>query len=436
MDISNIAVLSIALVFIGWFTALIMSLRRVVSPDRVHIVQYRGKTVSYGSKTGHGNVYYEWPSYLPIIGVSKVELPVSNFTLLIRNFEAYDLGRVPFVIDLQAAFRIHDTNLAASRVASYDHLVSQLEAMVRGAARTILASSDIEEIMQGRSKFGNEFTKELESSLQEWGVITFRNIELMDIRDGNNSEVINNIQAKKQSMIEMQSRKEVANNKRDASIAEVQAIRETDIKKTEAEQSVALRINEKNQAVGVSQEQAKQAVHEQSRITKEKEMAVIAVHDVQRAEINKKMGIVSAQEQKERDVLAADAKLIEKEREAAGISAVGNASAEAEKAMQLAQVSAQVELAEKISGIDGYKEYLIAIEQIKANADVGKAQALTLQNADVKLIANGGNTQETLSNLSGILSPKGGLNVGAALEAFGNTDIGQEILSRFTGGKE
>ena len=65
------------------FIVFIMPLRRVVPTNVVHIVQYCKKTVSYGKGQAGGNVYYEFPRWLPIFGLTKRELPVSNFFLLL-----------------------------------------------------------------------------------------------------------------------------------------------------------------------------------------------------------------------------------------------------------------------------------------------------------------------------------------------------------------
>lgn len=142
--------------------------RRVVSTNEVHIVQSARKTQSYGKDTPNGNVYYEWPSWIPKFGISKIVLPVSVFDLDLAAYEAYDKGRLPFVVDIKAFFRITNSDVAAQRVSSFEDLQSQLLAVVQGAVRTILASSDIEEIMQGRSKFGDEFTKEVTAQLTNW----------------------------------------------------------------------------------------------------------------------------------------------------------------------------------------------------------------------------------------------------------------------------
>ena len=72
-----VAMLVIALLF-----------RRVVKTNEVHIVQSGGKTTSYGKDTGNGNVYYAFPSWLPVIGVSTIVLPVSVFSIKIDNLRS------------------------------------------------------------------------------------------------------------------------------------------------------------------------------------------------------------------------------------------------------------------------------------------------------------------------------------------------------------
>ena len=96
---------------LGLYGFLAVCFRRVVPTNMVHIVQSSKKTVSYGQTTG--NVYYSIPSFVPYFGVVVTELPVSNFSLSLNDYDAYDKERVPFLIDVVAFFRIADTNLAA-----------------------------------------------------------------------------------------------------------------------------------------------------------------------------------------------------------------------------------------------------------------------------------------------------------------------------------
>jgi len=129
-------------------------LRRVVPTNEVHIVQSTKHTRSYGKDTPNGNTYYEWPFWIPVFGVTKIVMPVSVFDIQLNAYEAYDVGRVPFVVDIVAFFRIADSNVAAQRVESFRELESQLLSIVQGAVRTILASHDIDKIMLERSIYG------------------------------------------------------------------------------------------------------------------------------------------------------------------------------------------------------------------------------------------------------------------------------------------
>src|SRR5688500_12243051 len=103
------------------------SFRSVVSTNDVHIVQSGKKTTRYGKDQAAGNVYYRWPAWLPVIGVKTLQLPVSVFDVSLEGYAAYDKGRVPFVIDVMAFFRITETNMAAQRVHSHPELIEQLK---------------------------------------------------------------------------------------------------------------------------------------------------------------------------------------------------------------------------------------------------------------------------------------------------------------------
>src|SRR3989338_2691224 len=176
-------VIAIAVFVAAWI--FISILYRVVVPtNMVHIVQTRKKTTSYGTGQLGSNVYYRWPRWIPRLGVTVIELPVSNFDLSLKDYEAYDKDRVPFMVDVTAFFRIKDTALAAQRVASIKELEEQLSLIVQGAVRKVLASDVVESIMLERSQFGTAFTNEVSVQLEEWGVESVKSMELMDIRDG------------------------------------------------------------------------------------------------------------------------------------------------------------------------------------------------------------------------------------------------------------
>ena len=438
-----IVVLALALAFL---VKKVLELRRVVPTNQVHIVQRAKKTISYGKDTGNGNTYYEFPSWIPWLGITKVVLPVSVFDLDLKAYEAYDIGRLPFIVDIKAFFRIDDSNMAAARVASFQELKDQLIGIVQGAVRSILANSELESIMSKRSVYGETFTKEVAEQLKAWGVVPVKNIELMDVRDSNQSHVIANIMAKKQSLIEKESRTEVAHNKQLAEEAEIEALREVQLKKQIAKQAVGEREAEADKKIGIAKALSQAEVADSLKATREKEMEVERIKAVRAAEIAKEAKVVNAEAakkakvleweaNKESALLEAAAKLELKTKEAEGIKAEGLAKAEAEKEMQLASVRAQITLAEQIGGNNGYQEYLIRIRTVEAQEAIGVEQAKNLGNADIKVIANAGSVDTGVKNVMDLFSPKGGTAVGGALEALANTEVGKNILSKFTATK-
>jgi flotillin len=419
------------LAFVAITVVVALFLRRVVPTNEVHIVQSTKHTKSYGKDTPNGNTYYEWPFWIPVFGVTKIVMPVSVFDVQLNAYEAYDVGRVPFVVDIVAFFRIADSNVAAQRVESFRELESQLLSIVQGAVRTILASHDIDKIMLERSIYGEQFTDAVRDQLKSWGVVPVKNIELMDIRDAAENRVVHNIMEKKKSLIEMQSRQEVAENIKNAEIAEIDARRERDIRDEQAQQAVGERTAEKVKIVGIANENAQQEIKEQQRVTKEKEMAVIKVNDVQRAEITKDMNVVKADEDKQTTILRAEGDLEAKKKEAEGIKVEGEAKADAERAMQLAPVEAQIVLAKEIGENEGYQQYLLGIENIGAYKIVGVEQAEALKVADIKIIANTGEPVEGMSNVMDLFSAKGGTNIGAMLEGLAQTEQGQALMEKY-----
>lgn len=437
--------------------------RRVVEPNEVHIVQSSGKTTIYGKQptladgeedtvVKVSNSYMEWPAWWPFIGVQSIVLPLSNFELRLTDYDAYDIGKVPFVVDIVAFFRIDDAAIAAKRVSSLQELHAQLTAILQGAVRTILAKHEIEQIMEDRSTYGEAFTQEVGTQLTAWGVVNVKSIELMDIRDGNDSETISNIMAKKESLIEMQSRQEVAKNRRDAETAEIEAKQVVDVRAQEAEQMVGERTAEKDKKVGIATEVANQEIQEQARETAEKIMAVKLVENVRGAEINREVQVVEADQdrqtfviraegdkqkeiitaegEKQQTVLVAEGVLVQQLKDAEGILAVGTSEAEAKRLKEMATVNPQLELADGIGENLPYQDYMVRIENVNKDRDVGVANAEALQDAEIKMIVNAGDAPAGLSNILDVFSTNGGTQIAGMVEAIKQTDEGAALLKR------
>jgi flotillin len=260
-------------------------------------------------------------------------------------------------------------------------------------------------------------------------------MELMDVRDADGSRVIGDIMAMKASNIQMLSRVEVANNMKAAETAEIAARQEVDVRNQEALQIVGQRTAEKDKLVGIATEKAAQEVQAEAATTREREMQVLRVATMRQAEITKDAQVVEATQDKETTILRADGDLQATKLTAEGIRADGAAQADAKKAMELAPIAAQIELAKELGQNQGYQAYLVSLKGVEAYVDVGVEQAKAIASADIKVIANTGDAVQGVGDAMSLISPRGGTAIGGMLEALKNTPEGAAILERILGAK-
>lgn len=428
----------LAIIGVSLFLAFIW--RRVVPTNMVHIVQSSKSTISYGRGQSAGNTYYEIPAFVPFFGVTVSQFPESVFDLNLKDYDAYDVDRLPFLVDVRAFFRISDSQIAAQRVSNFQELQGQLSGVLQGAVRSVLAQYNLDHIMSDRATLGKEFSSVVDEGLKEWGVSTVKTIEFMDIRDARDSQVIHNIMAKKKSFIEMESRVEVAANMQAAETKEIEAKRQIALSQTEAQQQVGIRNAEMEKTVGIAKEKSNQEVQAEAKLTTERLMEVKKVEEVKSAEIAKDVAVVKAEQDKQVQVVQAEAekeatiriaagKLDATKKDAEGITAVGTAKAEAEKAMLLAPVNAQLTLAKEIGENQSYQAYLIEVRKVEATEIVGKEMAAAMSKADLKVIANSGSVQNGVASLGDIFTPAGGTSIAGMLEALSQTDQGKALVS-------
>ncbi len=202
------------------------------------------------------------------------------------------------------------------------------------------------------------------------------------------------------------------------------------MREQEAQQVVGQRTAEKDKQVGIATEKASQEVQAEAAVTREREMQVVRVATMRQAEITKDQQVVAASQDKETTILRADGDLQATKLSAEGIRVEGNAKADAEKALQLAPVAAQIELAKEIGSNEGYQAYLVSLRGVDAYVQVGVEQAKAIAQADVKVIANTGDAVQGVQDAMSLISPRGGTALGGMLEALKNTPEGAALLER------
>lgn len=419
----------------------ILKLRTVVPTNMVHIVQSKKGATSYGRGRKDGNIYYVWPSWIPVIGVTVSQLPETNFAVHLVDYEAYDSQRLPFLVDVTAFFRVSDSSLAAQRIATFQDLKEQLQTIVQGAVRRVLAIDTLEQIMEARGSLGKAFTDEVDAQLQEWGVVTVKSIEFMDIRDTRSTSVISDIMKKEMSRIDRESRVAIAENEKLAETAEIEKDREIELREQDMKQQVGTRTAEQERIVGIEREKSLQDIQQAAKITAERAMEVKKVQEVKAAEIAKETAVIKAQQQAEVQIVEAEAerKAIELKAEAdltatvksaEGIAAKGKAEAEAHEKMLMAPVTAQITLAEKIGQDQGYQNYLINVEQVKANQVVGVEMAKAMAEAKMTIVASGSGVQDGAASLMDTFGAKLGANLVGFLETSTASARGRDLVNK------
>ncbi len=462
----------IPVIWVLLFLYIVTQLRKVVPTNEAHVVQQASKSVTYWKSVNewkNGNSYLAWPSWVPVVWVSIQKLPLSIFDLQLNDYKAYDSGKVPFQVDITAFFEIQTPETAAQKVYTIGELKDQLNETLKWVVRKVLASKDIVEIMESRVEIKDEFYSQVLWAVKSWG-IKLQNVEFMDIRDAEWSQVVTNIMMKKRSQIEAESQIEVAENQKNATIekenkfaearsAAAKAKSAADIIASDAERDAEIKVIEnekltqnqeieKERILAIQKEEAKQKLYEAEKITKERELAVKQVEEEKNADIAKNIELIKADEQKQKVIIdseaekeqirlkaEADKEAIELKAGAEKIEVELQASAEKTriesiwiaKAKEIdyigtAQAKNKTQMAQALNTFDAAsldfmkKELDVSLSEI---VDLEKAKALS--KADVKVISTGANGWEWVKNFMDLFSANGGANIWAMVEAAKNT---------------
>lgn len=397
-------------VWVIWLV-LMMVWRRVVPTNEYHIVQRSNKTIEYGKDRPAWNSYYAIPSFIPIFWVTVQVMPWTIFDITIKNYDAFDSGRVPFMVDIAGFFRIDNPAIAAQRIKTIDELNSQLEAIVSSVARTILGKMDINEILETRSSLWDSFKEEIYKNVSEFGLVCTKNIELMKIYDTPWSSIIYNIQKKKESQIERDAKISIAENNKEAKEKEIASERAIELARIEKEKQVGEADAENRKIVEIARQQAEQKINIEKKETIARELEAKMVQETNEAEIAKQKKIIEEEQEKAVKVIKAEAEaetlkkiaegrkaaakndaeaIIEKAKaESEAIQKKATAEAEGEKAKKEATVADQVKLLQEISKNQEYSKYLQAIKAIEMFGLAEQKKAEALQKADIKYLATG-----------------------------------------------
>ena len=145
--------------------------------------------------------------------------------------------------------------------------------------------------MESRSEIKDKFYEEVLGAVKSWGV-ELKNVEFMDIRDDDGSQVVTNIMMKKRSLIESESQIEVAENQKRATI-------EKENKAAEARAAAASAKSGADIIESNSERDAELKRIENEKITQNQDIEKVRILAVKKKKQNKKsMNLKKKQQQK------------------------------------------------------------------------------------------------------------------------------------------
>lgn len=385
---------------------------KVVPPHEAHVRVSRGKGRKlYCSREGFASSYY----YLPLI-MKRTVLPLRNKQLYIDDIPLRDSKLAKFVCDVACWVNIEDPVKAAERIGGQERITDfkgiedDIMNLVKSVTRNSSMKMDLVTIMSERLIFSEEVEKEIQESIDEWGMKVV-DLECIHFRDTETYKVIENLEARQAKVIESTTRQEIAAREKDAAIAESNAQRET--KETQARNLREYREQEieAEEKIGMREQAKVMEIQKTTQKANEQEVEALRTLEVGKADVEKERKVTEAEGTAEKvrregkaeaDVTFmtgdAEARVIEAKMtaEATGI----DKKAEAQKGYQT-EAAMKIEMFSKI--VDGYVDI-----QKSMYKEFGPA----LQKADIRVLSTG----EAGTFLGMPVSAKGGIALGGMLE--------------------
>ena len=355
------------MILITVLIAIIKQIYAVVPPHLAHVVvtMNRGRKI-YMSKelvNDKGVVIKHSSSYIYIpFLMQRSIMPLENIKLEIRNISLRDKDIAKFRCDVVCWVTIADPILAAERLgklwheraghkipdgvaisSTYPQIEADVKALIESVSRATAMEHDVIELMRDRHKLSETVRREIDILLaNQWG-LDLVGMEFLKFHDAIDEEfhVIHDLERKQAAVIDAEARTVVADQERDATIAESNAEKERELQIAENEELYRKRQIKKDQEVGISEQKKELAVQKQMQLANEQKIEAEKTITVGQAEYEADAVIKSAEGDKQSKILEADG-------EAAYTRETMKAKAAGEKALLLAEADGKNKLAEAL----------------------------------------------------------------------------------------
>lgn len=355
-------------------------LYRIIPPNEAHIRIMGNKKDIFSHRAGKS-------AYWIVPFITKLNrLPLCNLTIPVNDIKLNDKNMAKFVCDIVCFVNIKDLELASERLLLSDaekeigfdfvKLSEDFRSIMESIGRTVVTKQGILDIYMNRQALTVAITHEIEGVFPKWG-IELVNLELKHIKDFEGSTIIGDIE-----------RKVAAEIKRDAEIRVSETVRETEIAKAQNEEISRKRQIEKEQAIGIAEQQKNLEIQTRKSKANEQEVSALRTLEVGKAEIEKQ----KIQQQSEAQKIKST---VEAEGQAKQIISVGQAEADMIKAKKVAEAEGTEKLAAALKLFDSQA---FNVKQLDIQKDIliekFRALAAIAKEADIKWIMSGENGKD------------------------------------------
>ncbi len=404
--IATIVVVTIAvIVYVRWSYT-------VVPPHEAHVVVSKGKGKKvYCSRPVEGVKLQSAYWYIPILK-ERLVIPLQNIRIEIDNIPLRDQLMAKFSGDVECFLSVVDPLLAAEKLGEiraeegktgFPRIEAEVGRLIQAITRNASMSMEVYEIMRHRDTFSQEVKKRVNDPLEQWGV-QLVDLEVIHFKDIETYTVIKDLEQRQASLINAETRKQVAENHKNASIVESLANKETESARAENEELYRIRQIQKDQKVGQTQQEADQNIAQAEMEANRQKVEALRVLEVGNAQVGAQAKIESAKGDSEAIKTRADG-------DSEAIRKTGLANAEVTKATLIAEADGTKE---KAYALKEYTDAGLSLETIKADVEIKKAQFAALSEglkvAKISLVTSGE------SSILGIpVSAKTGADIGQML---------------------
>ena len=212
-------------------------------------------------KTDYRSAYW----YIPFI-TKVVRLPLVNLRIDVPDVKLNDKNMAKYMADVVVFVNIDDPILAAERTditvsaARYegvDAINEDFRAIMESIMRTTATKQTLVDVFMDRNALDKAITEEIMPVFKGWG-LRLIDLEIKDIKDTQNSSILQDIEKKIAAQINADARVKVAEETKRAEVVEAIQKKEAEMVKAENEQMWRQRQIQKDREIGVAQQDQNQ----------------------------------------------------------------------------------------------------------------------------------------------------------------------------------